>query len=151
MKRNKITAFAVVALLAAGVAGTTALSHSAPADARAHGVHGYHGSDRIDGRVAYLKAELKITPAQATQWAAVEKAMRDAAAGRKAMREQIKADQDKPKTSVERLRAREKFTASRAEQAKTFVAAYEPLYNAMSNEQRKAADELFAPRRHRRH
>ena len=67
------------------------------------------------------------------------------------MREQAKADRDKPKTSVEHLKAREKFAASRAEQAKTFVAAYEPLYNAMSDEQRKTADELFAPRRHRRH
>lgn len=151
MKRNKTAAFALIALLAAGVAGTAALSHSNPADARAPGVHGYHGSDRIDGQVAYLKAELKITPAQAAQWAAVEKAMRDAAAGRKAMREQAKADRDKPKTSVERLKAREKFAAARAEQAKTFVAAYEPLYNAMNDEQRKAADELFAPRRHRRH
>lgn len=151
MKRNKTTAFALIALLTAGVAGASALSHSASADARTPGVHGFHGSDRIDGRVAYLKAELKITSAQAAQWTAVEKAMRDAAASRKAMREQAKADRDKPKTSVEHLKAREKFAASRAEQAKTFVAAYEPLYNAMSDEQRKTADELFAPRRHRRH
>jgi hypothetical protein len=32
----------------------------------------------VDGRIAFLKAELKITPAQETQWQQVAGAMRDA-------------------------------------------------------------------------
>ena len=31
----------------------------------------------VDGRIAFLKAELKITPAQETQWQQVEAAMRE--------------------------------------------------------------------------
>lgn len=151
MKSKKTATLALIGLLTAGTVGAAALTISAPADARAPGAHGFHGGDRIDGRVAFMKAELKITPAQEAQWQVLEKAMRDSAASRKSMREQFKADKDKPKTSVERLKAREKFAVARLEQMKAFNAAYEPLYNAMSEQQRKAADELFAPRRHRQH
>jgi len=31
----------------------------------------------VDGRIAFFKAELKITPAQETQWQQVETAMRE--------------------------------------------------------------------------
>ncbi len=103
---------------------------------------------RIEGRIAFLRTELKITDAQASLWdnvAAVlrenDRARRDAFAGMRAARDQ------KP-TVLERLERREKMAERQAASAAKLRAALEPLYAAMSDEQKKTADELLAGGRH---
>ncbi len=86
------TAYMSPSLAQAVGGGTTATEHK--------GKPGFHrtrsGSfGRIDGRLAFMKAELKITPAQEPQWAAFEKVLRDNAAEMKAKVEKMQADRKK--------------------------------------------------------
>jgi hypothetical protein len=153
MTRSNAAAMALTLILAVGTAGAALMPAPALADGRFHGMHGagaWHGLERVEGHIAFLKTELKITSAQESQWQKVAQAMRQGAERMKALRDAKRAEADKPTTSLERLKAREKFTQAHAESTRAFVAAYEPLYNAMSEEQRQAADALFTPR-HRRH
>jgi hypothetical protein len=53
-------------------------------------------------------------------------------------------------TAVERLALRDKVTALHAENARAFTAAFTALYARMGDDQKKAADQLLSPRRHRR-
>ena len=68
----------------------------------------------VDGRIAFLKAQLKITPAQEGQWQKVEAAMRENA---KALDQTIAtARQNRgDRNAVERLEMREQFVKVRSE------------------------------------
>src|SRR5690242_5268018 len=78
----------LAAALFAGVAAvglTPALAQTAPAPVNpgAAQTERHHATARmlpgqlVDGRIAFLKAELKITPAQEAQWRPVATAMQD--------------------------------------------------------------------------
>jgi hypothetical protein len=125
-----------------------------------HGMHGRHGSrsdmmspERIEGRLAFLKTELKITEAQAPQWNAYAefkrnqaKAMQARHAAFKEQRAQQKkdgAERREARPLPERLAAREKMVEQHLVQMKQSKAVIEPLYNALSPEQRKTADQLL--------
>src|SRR5689334_1807996 len=76
----------------------------------------------VDGRIAFLKAEFKITPAQEAQWQQVEAAMRDNA---KALDQTIAAARQNPASmnAVQRLELREQFAKVRAENNDRLLAA----------------------------
>jgi hypothetical protein len=129
---------------------------------------GEHGSfARIDGRLAFLKAELKITPAQEPHWAAFEKAMRDNAAEAKANFDKLRAERQKAFAehkkaadeakaagkeppaitrpgAVERMERMQEFAKVRMERQAKVLAAFKPLYAALGDEQKMVADGLFA-------
>src|ERR1700755_43071 len=52
-------------------------STGAPSEARHHGTERMMPGQFVDGRIAFLKAELKITPAQEAQWQQVKAAIRE--------------------------------------------------------------------------
>jgi len=52
-------------------------STAAPSEARHHAMERMMPGQLVDGRIAFFKAELKITPAQEPQWQQVETAMRE--------------------------------------------------------------------------
>lgn len=102
----------------------------------------------IEGRIAYLKTELKITDAQQPQFDAVANAMRDNA---KAMRDAfqgMRADRGQPQTALSRMEARAKFARLRADGEAQMLAAFRPLYQAMSPDQQKSADEMLGHHDH---
>lgn len=110
--------------------------------------------DRVEGRIAFFKAELKITEAQSKQWEAVAKAMRDQSVAMKTLHEQRpqrdRAERDRALSAPEALARREEATAqmtkamaARAAGEKQFAAAFVPLYNQLSEEQKKTADSLL--------
>ena len=136
-----IGAIALLAL-AGGYAAPSVDASQGPDATRQHVEH-------IDGRVAYLKAELKITPAQEADWAAVEKVMRENAAERAKLRQQFEADKGKPTTAVDRLARREAVAEAHSKSIAAFATAFKSLYDHMSDDQRKSADALFQP--HARH
>lgn len=190
MKMDKVSRGAPMAavLLSSILASTAALAapmggfggpagaerHAAPVHMRGH--HGGPGggfamTDHIEGRIAFLKAELKITAAQQTQWAAVEKAMRDQAAAMTKLRDEFRAEHEKmraerdktarpdgeqreagpARTAPETLALRSKMAESHAkamttriEGQKQFAAAFTTLYGQLSDEQKKVADGLLA-------
>lgn len=103
----------------------------------------------IEGRIAFLKAELKITPAQEPQFDKVAQALRQNSEERRHAFEQIRTTApDQPRNALQHLEARARFAAMRAQENDRFLAAFRPLYDSLSADQKKSADDLMTPHRH---
>jgi len=96
----------------------------------------------VEGRLAFLKTELKITDAQLPLWNAVADAIRANAKDMGAMAEGMMGSAQAA-TLPDKLAAREKMLATRLEALRKLKAAVDPLYAALSDEQKKTADELI--------
>ena len=118
--------------------GQSAAPPRPPVQHRFH-VPGQH----VEGRIAFLKAELKITDAQQPQFDKVAAAMRDNAAAMRQAFESMRPSGDTPPNAVQRLEMRAKFAALRAQASQRTLDAFKPLYDSLSDEQRKTADELL--------
>lgn len=97
-----------------------------------------------EGRLAFLKAELKITEAQTKAWDAFAAALRENVAK---LTEAYKApDREamQKMTPPERLGWFEKAVTARADAVKRAKAAIEPLYASLSDDQKKLFDR-FVP------
>ena len=96
----------------------------------------------VEGRIAFLKAELKITDAQEPLWNAVADAMR---ANAKEMTEMPhgRAMMGGSATLPEKLAAREKAMAAHLDALRRLRAAFDPIYAALSVDQKKTADGLM--------
>ncbi|CAO3408212.1 Spy/CpxP family protein refolding chaperone [Azospirillum largimobile] len=99
--------------------------------------------EHVEGRIAFLKAELKITDAQAPQWNAFADTLRSNAKAHQAMHEQMTKG-GLPSAWPERLAAQQKVLATRFDAVKALEAAAKSLYAALSDDQKKVADQLFA-------
>jgi periplasmic protein CpxP/Spy len=120
-----------------------------PQPAEQHERHHFSPTRHVEGRIAYLKAELKITDAEEQQFAPVAQAMRDNAKTMEQAMEQRHGMRDQPQTAVQRLEARARFAGLRAQADQRFVDAFKPLYASLSADQKKAADELLTRHGHR--
>lgn len=100
--------------------------------------------DRVEGRLAFMKAELKITEAQVPAWNLLAEAVRAAA---KQHNERIKAviDDDRLKTLPERLAAQEQLASARLDGIRQIRSSVESLYMVLSVDQRKEADDMVIP------
>ena len=100
----------------------------------------------VEGRLAFLKTELQITDAQLPLWNAVADAIR---ANAKSMSEMMSgammgsSQTTAAATLPEKLALREKMITAHLEVLRKFKAALDPLYAALSPEQKKTADELL--------
>ena len=147
MTSRTLSALALVAMLAGGTA--VALGPVA-ADAQsqqqqqkpAHRAAFDPGRD-VDGRIAYLKADLKITDAQSPLFDKVANVMRENAKAMGEAAQSLRGDPNQPRTAITRLEVRAKFAQLRADGETKMLAAFRPLYQAMSPDQQKAADEMF--------
>ena len=95
----------------------------------------------VEGRIAFLKAELKITDAQMPLWNAVADAIRAAPKDMSGM--PCMAMMQSSGTLPEKLAAREKAMTAHLEGIRKLKAAVEPLYAALSADQKKTADQLM--------
>ena len=103
----------------------------------------------VEGRIAFLKAELKITPTQETQWQQVAAAMRENA---KALDQTTSARQNRTSLdAVQRLELREQFAKVRADNDARLLAAFKPLYASLSPEQQQTANQLVGAHHHSHH
>ena len=96
----------------------------------------------VEGRLAFLKTELKITDAQLPLRNAVADAIRADAKTMGGMAEGMMGGMQTG-TLPEKLAAREKMMTAHLEALRKFKAAVDPLYAALSDEQKKTADELL--------
>ena len=98
----------------------------------------------VEGRLAYAKAELKITAAQESLWQAYAGAMRDSA---QSMVAHCSAMMEPDRTAVlalpDRLDQHEQFMAAQLDALQAMNKALKPLYAALSATQKQAADQLF--------
>lgn len=95
----------------------------------------------VEGRLAFLKTELKITDAQLPLWNAVADAIRADAKGMGAMSDGMMGA-SQATTLPDKLALREKIMTAHLEALRRLKAAVDPLYAALSDEQKKTADEL---------
>jgi LTXXQ motif family protein len=96
-------------------------------------------ASHVEGRIAALKTELKITEAQAPQWQRFADALRGAAKSMEAMQGQMmKADAPAPLSA--RLARQEEMLSAHLASVKALKAAFDPLYASFGDEQKKAAD-----------
>ena len=96
----------------------------------------------IDGRIAFLKAELAITDAQKGAWDAYADATKRNLESMQGMWQTMKAVFD-AKTSVERLDAHLAAMESRIKVLKDVKPTLAKLYEALSAEQKKKADDIL--------
>lgn len=157
-----MTAAGLLALAAAGI-GTTlpvtpslaqpaapGASTAAPAPERQERMREMRMPSRhIEGRLAFLHTELKITDAQKPQWDRLAQVMRDNAKAMDQLVEQRRGGGDRDASAADRLDQRARFAEVRAASAKSFAEAFRPLYDSFSDEQKKTANDLFAQRHHR--
>ena len=96
----------------------------------------------IEGRLAFLKTELGITPAQEQVWNAYAEAFRASASAMQGMHEQMMSG-GMPASAPERMRRHEQMMSARLDALKKLNAAASPLYDALSPQQKERADALL--------
>jgi hypothetical protein len=101
---------------------------------------------RIEGRIAFLKTELKITGAQNAAFDAVANAMRENDRAMRAGFEARQQQRGQQSNLLDRLDRRQKGAEGMAAATGKLRAAWAPLYASLSDDQKKTADELYAPR-----
>jgi LTXXQ motif family protein len=97
----------------------------------------------IEGRLAYVKAELKVTDAQEPLWNAYAVAARDNAKTMVARCTTMMGKRDSQVSLPDRLDQGEQLMAAQLEAVRATDKALKPLYAALSDGQKKTADQLF--------
>lgn len=105
-------------------------------------------ADDVEARIKTLHRELKITPEQESAWTAVAQQMRDNAKTRAEMHQQQMAS-EKTASAPDMINAYAKTMDAHADSAHKFVNAFQPLYDSMSEQQKKTADVVFRERVHK--
>jgi hypothetical protein len=101
--------------------------------------------DRVEGRLAFIKAELKITEAQTPAWNQLAGEVRDAAKHHNERMKTLLSREEKAKTLPERLDAQEQFLSVRLDEIKRIKGSLNSLYAVLTDEQRKEADDIVLP------
>ena len=149
MKPSGIQLFQASARHMAMLASMLAILAFAPAGAMA--VEKDAHQDRAEMRVKDLHGKLKITAAQEDQWAKVAQVMRDNAKAMDSLT-QSRIDHAKDMTAVDDLKSYGEVADAHADGIKKLTSVFAPLYDSMSDAQKKEADTLFrhGDRRHGR-
>lgn len=117
----------------AGMAPNAEVTASGPADV----------TERLEGRIAFLKAELQITDKQSADWNLLADALRSSRQHLLDARKLLVVD-DKISGSV-RIEHYERHLAERLEAIKAARTAFNRLYGNLSDDQRKTADTIVLP------
>jgi hypothetical protein len=98
-------------------------------------------AEHLDGRLAYLKAELKLTDTQTSPWNAFEEAWRAVAqkAKQKCDAADMRMDHSKPEV-LNQLTMMENHMTDHLEVVRAQKAAIESLFTSLSDEQKKTAN-----------
>jgi protein CpxP len=146
---NKLLKIAVASAFAASASLALA---QAPAPNPPAGGPGFHRpqmrmADRAEARLAYIKTALKITPAQEPQWNAFADHVRKAS---KEMEQRFQgatrpARGERP-NAIQRLEREQSFMTEQAKRLGELLAVEKPLYESLSAEQKKVADEVLGQR-----
>jgi hypothetical protein len=110
------------------------------------GMGGMAMIDHVEGQIAFLRTELKITDAQNAAWNTFADALRANAKSLAKVRASMMPQQGAAsQTLVDRLSVQEKWLAACLEGTRAIKSALTNLIGSFSDEQKKAADELLAP------
>ena len=138
-----------------GMGGMSGMNHGGSGSGMDHGGGGMGGmmkgmicgfAEHLEGRIAYMKAELKLTDTQTGAWNTFADAWRAAAqtAQQKcAAADSQKMDHAQPAV-LHKLGMMESHMTGHLEVIRAQKAAIEPLFNALSDEQKKIASDAFS-------
>jgi hypothetical protein len=99
----------------------------------------------VDARVAGLKAGLKLTADQENLWAPVESAIRNAADQRYTRMTQFRETREQRRSAdfMQRLEQRGTMQTERAQTATALATALRPLWNTLTEDQKRVAPRLI--------
>lgn len=147
--RNLLLAASVIAT---GFAGGLALAQPAPQPGAPPHIEHAQRADRpvpgqfIEGRIAFLKTELKLTAQQQPLFDKLADEMRAGAKvmqERHALRQQASAPVKAP-TALEKLEKRSAVMKEVTAAQDRYLTVFRPFYQSLSADQQKTADQLFA-------
>src|SRR5258708_1111057 len=98
--------------------------------------------EKVETRIKELHTKLKISDAQEDAWKTVTQEMRDTA---KALMDLNEAREKNAKTmaALDDLKSYGEIASLHADTMKKFLDAFTPLYNGMTDDQKKNADDIF--------
>jgi periplasmic protein CpxP/Spy len=136
-----ITALLGATFLATPLTATRALAQAAvtPAAASATETKG----ETVQQRIADLHASLKITPAEETQWNGVAQAMHENAAAMDKLVATNRTTLPQNLSAVQELQTYQQLAQAQVDGLENLTAAFSTLYNVMSDDQKKLADQVF--------
>lgn len=102
-------------------------------------------SERVEARLAYIRTALKITDAQQAQWNAFAETLRNQAKVADQRMQELRAQRELP-TAIARLEREQQRHVDAAKRISERLAVQQPLYAALSTEQKAVADKVLAPR-----
>jgi hypothetical protein len=144
MSMKKTLVILATALAASGAFAQASAPAAPPAAASSASPAAKHEA-RIENRIAYLHQQLKIAPQQETQWQSFADAMREDGETMGKLYEKRRQSVENA-SALDNMRDYAEITEAHAEGMKKLVAAFEPLYNSLSPEQKKLADATFRER-----
>jgi periplasmic protein CpxP/Spy len=103
--------------------------------------------ETVEQRITNLRGALKITAEQGTQWNAVAQAMRENGAN---MDKLVAANRTTPPqnmSAIDDLKSYQKFAQAHVDGLKNLISAFDKLYAAMPDAQKKVADGVFSTSR----
>ena len=100
-------------------------------------------TEHVEGRLAFVKAELKIADAQTAQWNAFAEAVRSNAQSMSGMRNAMMSRDGAPSTLPERLAREDKAVTAYLAGLKKIEDAVAQLYNVLSEDQKKIANSVI--------
>jgi hypothetical protein len=113
------------------------------------GMDGMSTIDHIEGRIAFLRTELKVTDAQAGAWNGFADALRTNAKKlaevQASMMSGVGGAQAQASTLTDRLDLQEKWLSARLDGTRLMKSAFAKLSETLSDDQKKTANDLLAP------
>lgn len=126
-----------------GMMGMMQIMHGQGGMGQGMGMAGMGPADRVEGRIAFLRAELKITGAQEKVWNRVADALRANAERMKKAGQASMPMQTPSGGVVAALEADKARLKARLDALDELEGTLKPLYGVLSDEQKKTADELL--------
>ena len=154
MPSNHLASAALAALLTLPAAALAQTSQSPPTPATtpppasassplaSHPVAGRNAEERVERRIKELHAQLRITAAEEPQWNQFAEVMRENA------REMDQAFMQRAQrfpnmNAVQNMQSYEQLAEEHAKRVQKLIPAFENLYNAMPEQQKQLADQVF--------
>ena len=126
----------------AAVQGTTPPPAAAASPMAGHPVVGKNAEERVEARIKELHAQLRITPAEEPQWNEFARVMRENA---RDMDEAFmqRAEQFPTMNAVQNMQSYEQISEQHAQRVQKLIPAFQKLYDAMPDQQKRLADQVF--------
>jgi uncharacterized membrane protein YfbV (UPF0208 family) len=107
-----------------------------------HPVPGKNAEERVERRIKGLHAQLRITPTEQPQWDQFAEVMRQNARDMDQAFIQ-RAQQFETMNAVQNMQSYEQLAEEHAQHVQKLVPAFQALYDAMPDQQKQLADQVF--------